>query len=66
MGRTKQFIVIGKLANFIINQSLAFSSVVLRPSAREQGGRAGFARSGMAATDCERNSEGVSLIKEGH
>lgn len=66
MGRTKQFIVIGKLANFIINRSFAFSSGVLRLSSREQRERAGFARSGMATTDCERNFQGIPSIKEGH
>lgn len=66
MGRTKQFIVIGKLANFIINRSFPFFGGVLRLSPREQRERAGFARSGMATTDCEGNFQGIPSIKEGH
>lgn len=65
VGRTKQFTVIGKLANFIINRSFAFSSGVLRLSSREQRERAGFARLGMTATACERNFQGIPSIKEG-
>lgn len=64
--RTKQFIIIGKLANFIINRSFAFSSMAPRRSSREQREEAGFAQSGMASTDCERNFQGISSIKEGH
>lgn len=66
VGRTKQFLVIGMSANFIINRSFAFSTAVLRLCSWEQSRRAGFAQSGMVATGCERKVQGISSIKDGH
>lgn len=64
--KTKPFIDIGEVANFILNLSFAFSSVVLRHSSRKQRERTGGTWSDMAATDSERNFQGISSTKEGH